>query len=63
MKASELREKTVEELKSELTDNLRLQFSLRMQRGSGQLSQSHLFKQARREIARINTVLKEKQGE
>ncbi len=63
MKASELREKTVEDLKSELTENLRLQFNLRMQRGSGQLSQPHLFKQARRDIARIKTVLKEKQGE
>ena len=62
MKASELREKSVEELKTELTSTLEEQFKLRMQATSGQQVQTHLFKQARRDIARIKTVLTEKAG-
>jgi large subunit ribosomal protein L29 len=62
MKASELREKSVEELNTELTETLEEQFKLRMQASSGQEVQTHLFKQARRNVARIKTILKEKAG-
>jgi len=62
MKASELRNKNVDELGKELHDNLREQFNLRMQKGTGQLSQPHRVKEVRREIARIKTVLNEKQA-
>ena len=62
MKASELREKSVEELKAELHSMLEEQFKLRMQSSSGQQVQSHIFKQARRQVARIKTILKEKAG-
>ncbi|MAC47881.1 50S ribosomal protein L29 [Oceanospirillum beijerinckii] len=62
MKAAELREKSVEELKEQLTDLLREQFNLRMQKGTGQLTQTHLLKQVRRDIARVNTLLNEKAG-
>lgn len=62
MKASELREKSVEELKSELTSILEEQFKLRMQSSTGQQVQSHLFKQTRRNVARIKTILREKAG-
>jgi large subunit ribosomal protein L29 len=62
MKASELREKSVEELNAELTATLEEQFKLRMQASSGQQVQSHLFKQTRRDVARIKTILKEKAG-
>ena len=62
MKASELREKSVDELKAELTSTLEEQFKLRMQSASGQQVQSHLFKQTRRNVARIKTILKEKAG-
>ena len=48
MKAKELREKSVEELNTELLNLLREQFNLRMQAASGQLQQSHLLKQVRR---------------
>ncbi len=60
MKASELREKDVAELNTELTGLLREQFNLRMQKGTGQLSQSHRVGQVRRDIARVKTILKEK---
>jgi large subunit ribosomal protein L29 len=62
MKANELREKTVEDLNSELVALLREQFNLRMQNGSGQLSRPHQMKEVRRNIARVKTILNEKAG-
>ncbi len=62
MKASELREKSAEELNQELVAQLQAQFKLRMQASTGQLNQSHLLKQARRDIARIKTALTQKAG-
>ncbi len=62
MKASELREKSTEELNKELNSLLREQFNLRMQRGSGQAPRPHLFSRVRKDIARIKTVLSEKAG-
>ncbi|KEQ14000.1 50S ribosomal protein L29 [Endozoicomonas numazuensis] len=62
MKAAELREKTVEQLNEELVTLLRDQFNFRMQKATGQLSQTHLLKQTRRDIARIKTALNEKAG-
>ncbi|HXH02834.1 MAG TPA: 50S ribosomal protein L29 [Candidatus Competibacteraceae bacterium] len=62
MKASELRQKSVEELKQERLALLREQFNLRMQRATGQLAKPHLFQQVRKNIARINTILNEKAG-
>ncbi|MFC3284239.1 50S ribosomal protein L29 [Litchfieldella rifensis] len=63
MKAQEIREKTVEELREQLFELLREQFNLRMQKATGQLSQFHLLKQVRRDIARVKTVLNEKAGD
>lgn len=60
MKAAELREKSVDELREELLSLLREQFNLRMQGATDQLSRPHLFKRARRNIARVKTVLGEK---
>ncbi|MFT6189683.1 MAG: large subunit ribosomal protein L29 [Oleispira sp.] len=62
MKATDLREKTAEELNAELLSTLESQFKLRMQASSGQQVQTHLFKQTRRDAARIKTILKEKAG-
>ncbi len=58
-KASDLRTKTAPDLRRELLDLLREQFNLRMQKGTGQLAQTHRMKQVRREIARIKTVMNE----
>lgn len=60
MKTSELRNKTIDELKSELLGLLREQFNLRIQKGTGQAVKSHLIKKCRLAIARIKTILNEK---
>ncbi|ACQ59944.1 LSU ribosomal protein L29 [Vibrio cholerae MAK 757] len=62
MKAQDLREKSVEELNSELLNLLKEQFNLRMQAATGQLQQTHTLKAVRRDIARVKTVLTEKAG-
>ncbi|MCZ0867016.1 50S ribosomal protein L29 [Dasania sp. GY-19] len=62
MKTTELREKSAEDLNAELLKLLESQFKLRMQKATGQLGQTHLLKQARRDIARVKTVLEEKAG-
>lgn len=60
MKAQDLNEKTVDELNKELLVQLEEQFKLRMQKSTGQLGQTHLMRQARRDIARIKTVIQQK---
>ena len=60
MKATELRGKSEVELREALHDLLKEQFSLRMQRGTGQFSRPHLMKDVRRNIARVKTVINEK---
>lgn len=62
MNTKELREKSVEELNTELLELLREQFNLRMQLASNQLQQTHLLKQVRRKIARVKTIITEKAG-
>jgi large subunit ribosomal protein L29 len=59
MKATELRSKSVSELQTLLLDLSREKFNLRMQQGSGQLSNSSQMKSVRRDIARIKTVITE----
>jgi len=63
MKASELKSKSTEELNQDLLGLLKEQFNLRLRKSTGQLNQSHLLRQARRDIARIKTVLTQKAGE
>lgn len=60
MKASELRQKSVDELKTELLELFREQFNLRMQKNMGQLSRFDRFSKIRKDIARIKTVLSER---
>ncbi len=62
MKASELRDKSVEELQQEVENLVKEQFNYRMQQSTGQLGQSHLLKQAKKDIARVKTVLNEKRS-
>ena len=59
MKAAELREKSVDELNGELLKLLEEQF---IQKSTGQLAQTHLLTQARKDIARVKTVLRQKAG-
>ena len=63
MKASELREKSVEELQQEIENLVKEQFNYRMQQSTGQLGQSHLLKQMKKDSARVKTVMNEKRNE
>ncbi|MFC4159785.1 50S ribosomal protein L29 [Chitinimonas lacunae] len=60
MKASELRNKSVEELKNELHSLLKAQFGLRMQLATQQLAKTSELKRVRRDIARVRTILADK---
>ena len=62
MKTTELRNKNSEELNKELEALLQEQFNLRMQRGVGQTPAPHLFGNVRKQIARVKTILSEKEG-
>jgi large subunit ribosomal protein L29 len=60
MKASELRQMSVDELKAQL-DKLREElFKLRMQHAMGKLQQTHQLKAVRRDVARIHSLMTEK---
>jgi large subunit ribosomal protein L29 len=59
---SELREKSVEELTEVLHELLRDQFNHRMQKTTGQLGQTHLPAAVRKDIARVKTLINEKQN-
>jgi len=59
MTAQKLREQSVEELKELLKQGQREQFNLRVQRATGELTNSAQFKKIGREIARIKTILNE----
>ena len=62
MKASELRQKSTDELSAELLESLKEQFVFRMQRATGQLTRPSEMKKVRRKIARIKTVINEMQA-
>lgn len=57
MSFKELREKSIDELREELLSLRQTQLKLTMQKTSGQLEQTHQLRQARRDVARIKTLL------
>ena len=62
MNATELRQKTKVELRALLLELSRERFNLKMQKGTGQLPKSHIIKNVRLDIARVQTVLNELAG-
>ena len=56
MKASDVRNKSTDQLKDELIKLKKEQFNLRFQGASGQLEKVHQMRQVRRDIARIKTI-------
>ncbi len=62
MKASDLRTKSTADLQNELIALFKEQFNLRMQRGIGQTPNGNLFRNVRKDIARVKTILREKEG-
>jgi large subunit ribosomal protein L29 len=59
MKANELKAKSTEELKQEIKELLRAQFSLRMQLSTQQTTKTHELRKVRRDIARVRTVMQQ----
>ena len=60
MNANELRDKTPDELRAELVTLKKEQFNLRFQKATGQDESTVRMKAARREAARVLTILNEK---
>lgn len=60
MKASELRESTLEELKDKEVELSEQLFNLRLQKVTGQLENPSKVKVAKRDLARVLTVIREK---
>ena len=61
MKKEDLKDKSVEDLEEHLQGLYRDQFNYRMQNSAGQLGQIHLVKAVRKDIARVKTIITEKQ--
>lgn len=60
MKANELRVKSIADLDQELLSLTKVQFGLRMQVATQQLSNNSQLLKMRRDIARVKTILTEK---
>ena len=63
MDIKDLRTRDENGLREELTSLLQEQFNLRMQKGTGQLAQPNELRRVRRDIARVKTILNEKNRE
>jgi large subunit ribosomal protein L29 len=62
MKAADLRVMTLDQLGDELMKLRKERFNLRFQRASGQLENTARVRQVRRDIARIETITRQKRG-
>jgi large subunit ribosomal protein L29 len=63
MKAKDIREMTAEQIGKELLDLRREQFNLRMQSATGQGVRTHEFGRIRKDIARLKTVLHQREND
>lgn len=60
MTADDLRGKTADQLREELAKLKKEQFNLRFQAATGQLEKTHRATQVRKDVARVQTILREK---
>ncbi len=60
MDANELRDKTPDQLRDELTNLKKEAFNLRFQQATNQLENTARMRQVRRDAARVKTILNEK---
>ena len=60
MKSTEVLAKSTDELKEEVIELRKESFNLRFQKASGQLENTIRIRQVRRDIARIKTVLRQR---
>ena len=63
MKVAEVRELDVQELELRLADTRRELFNLRFQHATGQLENTGQLKEVRKNIARIHTIMREREIE
>ncbi len=61
MKTNEIREKTKEELEMKLAEVKKNLFSLKFKKSTGQLENSMAIKKLKKDIARISTLIREKE--
>ena len=62
MKASQVRDQTTEELQDRERDLSEQLFALRLQKVTGQLEKPARVRQVRKDVARVLTILHERQG-
>jgi large subunit ribosomal protein L29 len=60
MKADDLRARSEDQLREELSKLKKEQFNLRFQVATGQLEKTHRIGQVRRDIARVRTLMRQK---
>ncbi|CTQ55694.1 50S ribosomal protein L29 [Roseibium album] len=60
MKATDVRAKSLDELRTELEGLKKEQFNLRFQKATGQLENTARVRQIRRDVARIQSIMREK---
>ncbi|MFQ6549938.1 50S ribosomal protein L29 [Aestuariibius sp. 2305UL40-4] len=60
MNATELRDKTPDQLRDELASLKKEAFNLRFQQATGQLENTARMRVVRRDVARVKTILNEK---
>jgi len=63
MKASEMREQSVDELHKALSDFEEQLFKLRFQRSTGQIEDPTKIRRVRKDIARVLTVMNERRAQ
>ena len=63
MKPSDIRALSEDQMKDELVKLKKEQFNLRFQRATGQLENTARMRQIRRDIARIQTISRDKRAE
>jgi large subunit ribosomal protein L29 len=63
MKAADLRLKDIPALEAEVSSLLKTHFALRMQKATQQLSNNQALSKIRKDVARIRTIISEKQKE
>ena len=62
MKAASWRERSVSELREEVNELKEQLFRLRFKKATGQLENPHKIQQVRKDLARVRTVLTEKEA-
>lgn len=62
MKEQNLKTLTENQLKARAKELLEDRFQLRMKKGTGQLTQTHLLQKNKKELARVKTIVREKAG-